>query len=46
MDRLTARAGNAVSVKYKGNEYYYRRNAQNDVIKPIDANVANAVEYI
>ena len=42
-------AGNVVSVKYitanSTNEYYYLRNAQNDVVKLIDANGTTVVEY-
>ena len=42
-------AGNVVSVKYitanSTNEYYYLRNAQNDVVKLIDANGTPVVEY-
>ena len=42
-------AGNVVSVKYitanDTNEYYYLRNAQNDVVKLIDASGNPVVEY-
>ncbi len=38
-------AGNAVSVKFNGTEYYYLRNAQGDIVKLIDANGTPVVEY-
>ncbi len=42
-------SGNVVSVKYitanDTNEYYYLRNAQNDVVKLIDASGVTVVEY-
>ncbi len=38
-------AGNAVSVKFNGTEYYYLRNAQGDIVKLIDANGTSVVEY-
>ncbi len=42
-------SGNVVSVKYitanDTNEYYYLRNAQNDVVKLIDASGNTVVEY-
>ena len=34
-----------VSVNYNGDEYYYLRNAQGDVVKLIDASGASVVEY-
>ena len=38
-------SGNVVSVNYNETEYYYLRNAQNDIVKIIDANGATVVEY-
>ncbi len=38
-------AGNAVSVKFNGTEYYYLRNAQGDIVKIIDSTGASKVEY-
>ena len=37
--------GNAVSVKYNGNTYYYVRNGQGDIVKLIDATGSAVVEY-
>ena len=39
-------AGNVVSVKYNGNEYYYVRNGQGDIVKLIDSTGTTVVEYI
>lgn len=38
-------SGNVVSVDYNGEEYYYLRNAQNDIIKLINASGTPVVEY-
>ena len=38
-------SGNVVSVDYNGDEYYYLRNAQGDIVKLIDASGASVVEY-
>ena len=38
-------SGSVVSVNYNGDEYYYLRNAQGDVVKLIDASGAVMVEY-
>ena len=38
-------SGNLVSVNYNGTEYYYLRNAQNDIVKIIDGNGNAVVEY-
>ena len=38
--------GNAVSVNYNGTDYYYVRNAQNDVVKLIDNSGTAVVEYL
>ena len=39
-------SGHVVSVNYNGTEYYYVRNAQNDVVKLIDNNGNTVVEYL
>ena len=38
-------SGNVVSVNYNGEDYYYLRNAQNDVVELLDSTGASKVLY-
>jgi len=44
--RIYKRTGNVVSVKYNGNEYYYVRNGQDDIVKLIDSTGTPVIYYI